>query len=230
MDNDKFKLKGNIASTIDNTTLFWYITIFIIILYVFSLLQLNLNNILGFIIGIIIILYLYNDYIRHKTDEITLLNEKKSLIVPSLTYSIDNKDIVNFLFSIQDYYTYNPSAYDEMVSYIDYFFLIYNNVQYDNKSSSIYYNMLIDQKRNALNALQSILFNIPRNVDYDKKLNNAQYMLNIILNKYCKNIKDIYDLYLYENGYDNKMITLTSINGPVAKNIYDDTIHSYVYH
>jgi hypothetical protein len=224
------KLDGTLLSTININTLFWYITIFVIILFIFSKLNIGLNNILGVIVGLLIILYLYTDYKRIEHDDQIIYEEKKKSIFPTPIRSMKYKDIVNYLYSIQDFYKYNPEAYIEFINNIDYFFLIYDDVQYENSAAGVNYNMMIEHKKNALNALQSIIFKLPRNVKYDRKLNNAQYMLNIILDKYCEDIKKVYDNYVYTNGYTNKTVLLDPIKGPVSKNTYDDTLHSYIYH
>lgn len=220
--NDKF------IDNIDKVTLAWYILIFIIIIYVFSKLFIQLNIVFGTLIAFIIIIYLYNDYNIKKTNDSNIKEHKKNMIMPKPKIAGNNNDIINYLFSIQDFYSYNPQAYILMIEHIDHFFDIYNETLDDNSLAGINYNTLTDIKRNALNDLQSIIYKMPLNLQHDKKLSDAISMLNIIFEKYLKNVKNIYDNVLYKNGYNTKTVLIPT--GPKASNTYDDDMYTYEYY
>jgi hypothetical protein len=220
--------EGILIDSIDKVTLFWYIVIFIVILFIFSRMSININIIFGFALAYMLIVYLYNDYKRVNNDTVKLLENKKSLLFPKPIESLEHTDIVNFLFSIQDFYIYNPQAYADMIETIDLFFSIYNETYNNHKMAGRNYLLLIEKKRNALNSLQSIINNMPRNSQYDKKLSDAIYVLESMLNKYIDDIKKLYDNELYESGYTTKTVLINK--GPYGYNIYDDKLYTYDFY
>jgi hypothetical protein len=147
-----------IIENIDNNTLFIFIVIIIVTMYYFSQFDININMLFGFIVSMLIVLYLYNDnYVVNKRND-ELLKVKKSNIKPSLIQSVKYDNVVDFIFTIQDFYENNPIAYQLMVSHIDYFFEIYETIKDNNESVYLKYDMLINEKKNAINALHSIIF------------------------------------------------------------------------
>lgn len=224
--NEKHNYAKNnlIIDTIDKTTLFWYIVLFCFILFVFSKLTIKLNIILGFSIGIILILYLYRDYdaTKIKSDEESEL--KKTLIIPKPLYAIEHDEIIDYLFSIQDLYIYNPREYEDLIEHLDQFFLIYNEINVNNELVIANYETLVNIKRSTLNSLQSIL-NMVLYVERDNKLNKAVENLNILLNIYLTKVKKIHDNYIYTHGYDKN--TKLIHTGPIPYNTYENTPYTF---
>lgn len=207
-----------IIENINNNTLFIFIIIIIVVVYYFSQFNINLNIVFGFVVGMIIIFYLYNDnmVINKRNDE--LLNIKKSNIKPKLIQSIKYDNVVDFLFTIQDFYEHNQISYQLMISHIDYFFEIYETIKDNNESVNLKYNMLISEKKNAINALHSIIFSLTPNTEYDNKLKNSMIKLDEILNIYIDDAKNIYENELYKNNITHKIIG--SVDDPEAYNTF----------
>jgi hypothetical protein len=220
MDNDDLKdiTDTRIIENINNNTLFIFTIIIIVVVYYFSHFNINLNIIFGFVVSMMIIYYLYNDnnIIKKRNNE--LLNIKKSNIKPNLIQSIKYDNIVDFIFTIQDFYKYNPISYQLMISHIDYFFEIYETIQDNNESVYLKYDMLIAEKKNSINALHSIIFSLTPNTDYDNKLKNSMTKLDEILNIYIDNAKNIYENELYKKNITHKIIS--SIDDPEAYNSF----------
>ena len=66
-----------IIENIDNNTIFIFIIIIIMTMYYFSQFDININILLGFIISMIVIYYLYNDNIVINKRNSELLKVKK---------------------------------------------------------------------------------------------------------------------------------------------------------
>lgn len=147
------------------------------------------------------------------------------MIIPFPNESLKYDNMVNFLFSIQDFYIYNPQAYEDMIEQIDYFFRLYEDIINNNQFAGEHYELLEGCKRNALNSLQSLVHTISPNKEIDDKLDNSLKILNILLQKYINDIKKINDIYIYENGIkpNTKIIYI----GPTPINIYDKTEFTY---
>jgi len=207
--------------------IFWYVVIFCVIIFIVSRMDIKLNVVFGTGIAIIIIMYMYNQNQSSQIEDNLLRHEKQDLIYPRPKYTIEyaNDDIIDFLFSIQDFYPRNPQAYEDMIESCDQFFILYHEIKTNSQLANFNYQNLIDLKRSMLNSLQSILINMVPNVGRDNKLQESITVLDIILNRYLDEIKRIHDEYLYEHGYD---IHTTLINtGEDASNMYDDKLFTY---
>jgi len=197
----KMPYNENIINKVDRVTLFWYIIIFILVLFIFSKMKIELNILVGIIVALGILFVLYSNYyfVQSNTDE--LFKQKINLIYPPPKKTINRPELINFLFSIQDLYIYNPQAYEDMREYISNFLFIYDETVNNKFSAEINYKLIKNQKINALNSLQSILLKMPPNSEYDMKLKYSTITLEKLLNEYMQDIYDIYERNLYENGY-----------------------------
>lgn len=198
-----------------NENLFWYFVIFILILCTFSQVNIGTNFIFGSLVGlfVIVLLYLYDK------KEQMIENKKKEFIRPLPKNS--KKEIISFLFSIQDFYEYNPIAYENMVEGLDQFFDRYNEILKDVSLAGISYENLIEEKRHVINSLHSIIFKLPSNRKYDKKLENAIKSIEYFLQIYLDNVEKINNEYIYNKGIINtsKFIKKTKVQ-PI--NFYTD--------
>jgi hypothetical protein len=137
----------------------------------------------------------------------------------------NNSDIVDFLFSIQDFYIYNPSAYEEMIDNLNAFYTLVENIFNEPQFCSYYYQIAFSKKNNAINSLQSIIFKLPTEPAFTDKLNRAHERLETILNKKMNDIYDQCQKHLIEYGRDTTTTPL--LKGPQGHNVYDDEEYSY---
>jgi hypothetical protein len=211
----------------DGKRLFIYVVIGLMTIWIFSKMNIGINILIGIIITAFVINYLNHKTIVAANTEKEIMNTKKETIKPKLDESNENEDIVNFLFSIQDMYHYNPGQYIEMVNNIEQFFRLHKRSFIDKKQSSIHYDKMKQNKRDALNALSSLIFTLPEDRRVREKVNNAVVILDDILTKHLDEISFLIDNYLYKNNYDvdTKIIDY----GPKALNEYDDIFGKYTY-
>src|SRR6185312_4290443 len=99
-------------SNISNTNLISYLTIIIIICFILSKFDIKLNIVFGTVLGAFIVNYMYTQK-KKESDEFdqTIKNQFDS-IKPKPQLATKYVDIIQFLFSIQDLYIYNPQAYE----------------------------------------------------------------------------------------------------------------------
>jgi hypothetical protein len=207
---------------IDNKTLFWYTIISIIIIYIFARINISLGIIYGTFIVIIILYYANKDYnFKQKQNDDIKIN-KKNLIIPNPNIAQNYIEIVNFLFSIQDFYVFNPLAYEKMINHLDNFFQYYNETINNKKLAGINYNLMLEQKRSALNSLQSLIITFCTDVNYMNKFNNSITVLEELLDVYMKKVEYMYKEYLYHNG--NNTSTQLLMKPPFPINMYDDVV------
>jgi hypothetical protein len=210
----------------DGKSIFMYVVVFIIIIWLCTRQKMGTNIIIGLLIGFFTINYLNHKSIISADTIEDIQKIKKESIKPSLNDQT-NKDVIDFLFSIQDLYTYNPQQYEVMIQSINYFFELFNNVIVDNKRSYVNYGLMKQYKRDALNALMSFIYSLPEDKRIRNKINKSVSILDEILTKYLDQISYIMDNYTFKNGYsvDTKFIDYSCL----AMNEYDDIFQNFSY-
>ena len=214
--------------TWDGKRLFTYVVIFLFILWLLSRRELGINILIAIIVGTFVINYLNHRSIENADTLAEIRQIKKKAITPSLTDEAeDQEDIVDFLFSIQDLYAYSPQQYSEMVKNINYFYNLYNMTFFDNKTSYLNYGMMKQFKRDALNALASIIYSLPEDKRVRNLVNAASTILDGLMTQHLDHVSYVIDNYTYKNGYnvDTKIIDY----GPKAANEYGDMFKIYSY-
>lgn len=208
------------TEAINNQDLFKYIVIIIILLYLFMNITIGLNIILALVLGFIIILYLTEkEYIVQQSEQIH--NQTKyDTVKPKLEGVSPDSAIIDFLFSVQDFYVYNPQAYEEMIANLESFFILVADIFNDKHLYTYYYQIADSKKNNALNAFQSIIFKLPNDKEFTDKLNRGHERLETILNKYMNDLYDKCDANVKKMGHTT--ITTVLAKGPVGHNVYDE--------
>jgi hypothetical protein len=165
-------------------------------------------------------------YFKNSNNNIDNFNNISPQILNSLKpipiNNIADPKITNFLFSIQDFYVYNPLAFEELTDSLDNFRKASIQVYKNPELSTQYYQVAETQKSNALNALQSIIITLPPNNLFTNKLDLALYRLNEILSNY---LLELYEkCKSYENIYGRDVLTREINRGPEPYNIYFDPL------
>lgn len=217
----------NILKNTSGEQIFKYIMIFILFVIISRRLNINTNMFIP-----IIVLYFYFKINSEKMESEkgfthSQLDNKISHIKPSVAKIKEHGEIIDFLFSIQDYHKFNPQAYEEMVDDIIIFIEIYNTTKLNNEFCEDYFYLMVDKKRNAMNALHSIIFKLPTDEHVVKKLMKAIRILEDMLNNYCEEILQICKNNILDNGYNTNRKPLYI--GPSPYNSFLDSIHSYDY-
>jgi len=201
--------------------IFIYIIIIILCLVIFKRFTVGINVILGLFVAVVIILYRHEDIIINKKRDIDYHNLKLETIKPHPIKLDKYNDIVDYLFSIQEFYEYNQQSYEEMIDNIDMFIIIYEELIVGERFCENKYDMASVNKNNALNALHSIFFNIPSEKNITNKFNRSLLELENILNNYLEKMYNICQEKLVMDGYsiERKIIN----RGPKPSNIYSSS-------
>lgn len=197
----------------------------------------NINILFGLILCSIGIIYLNNYYIQtnqiNKSKQISHIIPLKNQSVSNIQPIKQHDEIIDFLFSIQDLYIYNPQEYINLVNSIDNFFNSYEIILLNTNTNDIIdtnYTILDNQKRNAMNSLQNISFNIEPNKHIDKKIQKAIITLDFILTKYMNHVIELHKDNIYKNGYTNNTFILPDKKIKPYNTYYDNNLFtSYLY-
>ena len=214
-----------IIDNVDRSTMFLYVSIFIIILFIFSKIEIKLNVIFGTFVAIGILTYLYSNSQKSKR-VIDELNIKKINSVLPLPQTKEHKEIINFLFSIQDLYVINPQVYENMVEHVDYFFDLYKETLNNDSLAGMNYQLMVDQKRFILNSLMQIDFGMKQNTEYDLKLEKSVKVMENILDNYLSLVHTIYNEHVYKHGLDSKTVIINRNKEIRPYNTYNDKLFS----
>jgi hypothetical protein len=208
--------------------LFIYLLIFLVIIWVMS----KHNVTLGFAVALAIT-YFVISYMNHRSKTTAdtqqdIVNIKEAHITPKpKETTLEQDDVRNFLFSVQDLRVYNAQAYEETIKKIDSFFELYAIAYVEPSRAYIYYGLMEQAKRDALNALSSLIFLVPEDRRVRGKLNRATTVMDEIMTKYLDQVSYIADEYLHKHGWniDTKVLNY----GPKPFNQYDDMFQPYSY-
>ena len=212
---------------IDGNLIFLYVIILIVSFYFFSYKTITLSIIFSVFIGLFIIIYL------NEKNKVTTGNEKQDIdtqlknITPTPERFDNYPDIIKFAFSIQDFYIYNPQAFENIIYDIDAFLLMYTNIKKDNSLTNELYDLMENKKNSSLNNLHSIIYNMPNYKNLIEKLNNALQYLESLLNNYLEEIYKIHQNNVYMNGYNIKYKIVNTF--PKSYNYYPNNKYMFEF-
>jgi len=212
----------------DGQQIFIYAVVFILILWYCSKSNIGINILVALLIGWFVLSYLNN---RSVTAAATLEDQqtmKKNIIHPKLNDTANQLEpVVDFTFSIQDFYAYDPLAYELMILSMNRFYEKYNVCFIEPKTSHINYGLMEQYKRDALNAFSSIIFSLPDDPRVRNKLNVATTVLDGIMTTHLDQISYLVDEDIYKYGYNINSAMIDY--GPKAFNEYSDIFARFSY-
>jgi hypothetical protein len=213
--------------SLNNQILFRNIVILLVFIYFFMRLTIGLNIILALVLGIITVLYFDEKETLFAKLETAQLHDKLKTIQPKTdkVQEMARKDLIEFLFSIQDFYVFNPPAYEEMMDNINSFLTLHESTFLDDKLCNYYYQIAESKKNNALNSFHSIIFKLPNDKIFTDKFNRAHRRLETLLNIYLNEMYDQCYYVLVRDGHD--VLKRPTNTGPKEYNQYFDKVYTY---
>jgi hypothetical protein len=201
--------------------IFWYIIVVVVSISVFSRVSIGFNTVFGLLVACSLIYYLQSN--GKGNSEVTRenFNAKVTSIRPPINRIKGYPELVDFLFSIQEFYSFNPQNYEDMVDSIDDLMELYEETIKINRLAGNNYPLAEQKKSDALNALHSFTYNIPAAMHkYNSdKLNMARSRLDFILSSYLYDILDINKDMIGKFGYSRDTVVISE--GPKASNYYN---------
>jgi len=220
----------NIVSNLQNeskTTIFWYIVILITILSVSTKFTTTFNIAIITTIIIVIILVLYLNSVKQISDEDkkNIARTKHEYIRPKNKNLYKYPELEDFFFSIQEFYSYNPATYEQMIDTLDNFLTVYQEVLAVNDFAGINYPILEAQKHEIVNLLHAQIYLIPDNKKLIDKLERAITELDKLLSGYLDKVYEINADSIVKNGYNNATVVIN--RGPKSSNFFGDTFFTF---
>jgi hypothetical protein len=209
-------------TNIDNKSLFLYLVILGIFYYATYYLKIRLTHVICIFCALIIIYIIYS---KKQLDAVTSDEQSKiklSLIRPP-PQNLDNyPDLIEFLFTVRNFYYINPNAFTLIIAHLDDFIEIYEDII---NKKILYckqnYQVLVNSAREILNNLHSIIYNLDVDKILTKKYQISMKELNIILYQYIKTVIDKCDS-INENETTNIYSSfIIDEMGPHGRNYFD---------
>lgn len=195
---------------LEKKELFIYGFIFLLIISYVSKFNIGLSTIFAFVLSYYVYIHLINSSKNTSEKKEKILKDKIKQLRPKTEIIEKYEDLVNFLFSIQDLYVYNPPAYEEVVNSIKNFLIVYEETIKVPDFASKNYSVAEMKMHNAINSLHSILLNANGNRNLDNKINKSFRILHKILKKYLDEIELIIKKDIKYNGYNVGTLVLDS--------------------
>jgi len=192
----------------NNNEIFMAIAAFSIIIAFFSRISITLGTAVGLIIAYYVFNFLMNASKNHEQKKIELKKNKIKYIRPAPENLENYDEIIDFLYSIQDFYYDNPPAYEEMVQNIQSFFEVYEeSVKIDDY---VFQNYTVAElkMRDAVNALHSIIINCRNAEKFKSRVNRSIRVLYGLLNNYMEKMELQVKKRIQRNGYNRKTILI----------------------
>jgi len=185
--------------------------------------QLNLNIYLCLVFVIGIIFFYISKHTVIKTVHSDNLLAKLNSIYPHPLYFNKYPDLIELFYGLKRISELNINAYSLAIYNTDGVIEIYNHIINGATECKQLHDIAMDRKKDALNALESFIFEVENDDRIKKKLYDGIATLNIILNSFTRKIKKICN----ERNSSYSMNVTTGIigGGPVPYNSYDK--HEY---
>jgi len=162
----------------------YYAFIMLVCIYFLTKMNIRFDQTVAIITGIIII-YIYSTEHRKSVNiENDDLEYKLVHIDPYPKYFHHDADIVDFFYSIKDFEQYNEPSFKSLINTVDNFLMIQNDI-----NTGVYHckeniDVAKDLMKKALQLVHSYVYSLPVNHVYNKKVNDSQNRLHMILRRH----------------------------------------------
>jgi hypothetical protein len=254
MDSYEFDIY-KILNKLPNYYIIIYIFIAFLLYNFISRYNISLNHIFILLISIVIIYFLikfnYNNFMNYtKLKKIQLDFLHKLIFHNQYTYALKDDFnikpniqktylyldplIIDFYYNIKEYSQYNISSFVKSILHCNNILSIIYDAKIGLNRKYLNYQTVIYETKNALNELNSVIYNIPSSVISFNKFKNSISVLHQLLNKHIYDLSNLFktnnkieDINLHkmpDNFYDEYFII--SPNDTDTKN-YQSTYNMY---
>lgn len=225
--NDRIdKSVYNKLVSIPPNDLFKYICVIIFCLLLVRLMNINITIIFGLILGLVIVYLLYDKNeleINTFDDQIKF---KLLSIVPKPKNFDNYTKLIQLIYSIRDFYEYNPDIFTNLINSLDSYIRIYEDIKIGIEYCHLNVDVAKQMAKNALNSLHSFIYTIDNNDILEVKLRNAMVELQKLLTYYTNDMITICNSVIDKNGYNTKNKRIHD-KGPKEYNLYHNNEYNY---
>lgn len=221
----------------DPRTAFLYVVIIVVCIAIWRRLcpSVGLNIVLGIAVALILIMYWRGKADGKEShlgaDEVdeAYQDVKARTIRPPLGNIEGNPDLVDFLFSVRELYSFSPPNFEDLVDSLQDFLTLCSEAEKIKGKAGVNYGLCEQKRSDALNSLHSLTFSLPSVVGghYTDKLGRAHRRLDFLLSSYLRDLSVWNSENLAERGYSTRTVVIDT--GPKASNYYSEGDGKYTY-
>jgi hypothetical protein len=215
----------NILNYQDPKTLFFYGSILVIFLLIFSHIELNSNILIGLIFYSILIYYFYTDKEINYIDNFEELTTKFDNIDTYTNVIKNYPAIIDLLYYMRDFKHSSVDIYNNILIQIENFLILYEECLQDIKLINNNFSTLQTIKNKILYMEESFNFNTG-NINYSKKIFLIKKKTQELLNNFLEELIVVHKKNLYYNGYNISTSVVNNCNILPANWI--DTQNEYI--
>jgi hypothetical protein len=192
--------------------IFMLSTVSILIIGLCSRINVHSGIFVGIFMSILFVAYMHSLFNVQNENVDTTHKLKKESIYPKSHIITKYDDVSDCIFEIQDLYVYSPQIYEELISSINNFFILYEDTLKFPSKSGINFKMAQNMITKIMNLMHSFIYNVSSHVLIDK-INLYSKKINDLLNSYLLKIYYAYKQQLDDNNI-NVNTQLININDP----------------
>jgi hypothetical protein len=187
---DKSKGIYNYIKKIDKHDIILYIIIFFGLLYILNKYKFDTNH-LAMLLFTLSIIYYIND-MKNVTGKSRMkeIQMKLLTIYPKPKYFYMDSGIVELIFSLKEYRTYNEVIFEKLILQIDFYLKIVSILEKFPVDSFQLLENLKRRKKEILNILHSMILTIPPSIETEVKLDKALKSLQYILTYHYERLRN----------------------------------------
>ena len=204
----------------DSPTLMKYVGIILLFIFIFRSKNIQLNIILALVLSTTLIVYLHQEAQSKDNIKKDIINNQINNIKPEPKEFKDKLDIIDFLYSVQDFYRYSPQVYTECIYNLDDFFKTYKIIMTGDKFCNDNYKIAVDQKNKSVNSFHAIIYNLPDDSNLTNKFNRSHKRLESLLTNYLNDLYEKCQERLLTHG--RNIYTSVILTGPAEYNSKDN--------
>jgi hypothetical protein len=187
----------NQIDSLNNNTLFYYIILVSIFIFILKKLDLNIDTILILAYGSIFFYMLVNNKFQKNNDDLGITEKKLTNLPIETQYLFRDKNLIDFLDFISDLAIFDSKSYNNLISTIDSILILEQDIETGTQYCKYDVENAIELKSKALNILHSISHSVPAQKILLEKIKWSQNELDRILTKHlnfmikkCKSLSD----------------------------------------
>ena len=201
----------NYITEIDKKSMLMFSGVFLFVFQLINKLYFSVSSIVAILVATIVV-YFLNE--RRRTTDFTDMKEleiKLVRITPNPKYFHMDAGIIELVYSIREFRSYNDQAFVDMITSIDKFLSLVYDIENDIADCHHAIQLAQSFKKQALNHLMSIIFRSPQHHKTQQKLRKAADSLHFILNHHISVISKVCNKKINKEG-------LNATNAPVIIN------------
>lgn len=160
-----------------------YLSIIFAVYVVIGRVEPSLLTIFSVIFGIIIVFYIHDKNTTVRDDYLASVDKiLKTELNPDVNTSLfRDADIIMFLDNYREYYHYNPATYTSMVSAINDFLKLKEDIKIGVKYYNLDYDTMRELKEKVMNTFHSFVYTIPNtDVNMDKFHSGMKRLIGLL--------------------------------------------------